>query len=84
MLEQEKVVRSASTLRIFILLFIGERDVRAGDYYFDSIVSLLKIARLITRGEFDVVPVKITIPGVTKVNEMAIIFISKFENINGE
>ncbi|MCH7597510.1 endolytic transglycosylase MltG [Patescibacteria group bacterium] len=77
--EREEVVRSAFALRILILLFNGEREIFAGDYYFNSKTSLLGVAQIITRGEFGLVPVKVTLFEGATVDEMALIFENNFD-----
>lgn len=82
--ERDGVVRSALALKSLVRLFNGEKGVFAGDYYFNSKTSLLKVALIITHGEFGLVPVRITIPEGATVNEMALIFESNFDLFDGE
>jgi len=84
LLEREEVVRSASALRIIILLLNGERSVFAGDYYFNSKTNLLRVAQMVTRGEFGLKPVKVTIPEGATVNDMVNIFVINFNQFSGE
>jgi UPF0755 protein len=59
--EDEKVVRSAISLRVMTILLGGEKRVVAGDYYFPSALSVFSVAKMIHGGEFGLIPVKITV-----------------------
>ena len=82
--ENEEVVRSSFALKNLVRLLKGEREVFAGDYNFNSKVNLLKVAQMITRGEFGLVPIKITIPEGSTVNEMSLIFERDLDQFNVE
>jgi len=59
--EEQGVVRSAFWLKTFIIILGGEKRVVAGDYYFPEPLNVFSIARILHRGEFGLIPLKITI-----------------------
>lgn len=60
-LKEKSVIRSRFVFQVIAKVF-GDRNVIAGEYYFSRPQSSLTIARRLTRGQFDVEPIKITIP----------------------
>lgn len=69
--KQNRVIRSAFWLKVFVTLLGGEKKVIAGDYYFPKAVSVFKVARMIHNGEFGLVALKITLPEGSSSYEMA-------------
>jgi UPF0755 protein len=69
--EQKNIIRSSFWLKTFIFLLGGEKKVIAGDYYFPKAVSVFKVAKMIHKGEFGLIAIKITIPEGTSSMEMA-------------
>jgi UPF0755 protein len=77
MLEHEGAIRSALALRI-ITRFMGDGvQVQAGDYFFDRPLHILEITKRVTRGEFGLEPIDITIPEGATTYQMAEIFADK-------
>lgn len=69
--EENRVVRSSLWLKALIILWGGEKRVVAGDYYFPSAVSVFKVAKMIRKGEFGLVALKITVPEGSSSYEIA-------------
>ncbi len=59
--QNQKIVRSSFWLKFFILLTGGERRVIAGDYFFPNKVSIFKVVRTLHKGEFGLIPIRVTI-----------------------
>lgn len=60
--EAAHLVQNARVLQIATIVSGGERTIRTGDYYFDVPVNVLEVARRISVGDFNIIPVKLTIP----------------------
>jgi UPF0755 protein len=60
--EKEKVVQSSFWMKVFVKLSGGEKRVIAGDYYFPEPLSIFSVVRQIHRGQFGLVPIRVTIP----------------------
>lgn len=71
LLEEEGLIRSAFWLRNSVIVLGGERDVIAGDYFFSQRKTLGGIAYALVKGEFGLVPVKVTFPEGTSSVQMA-------------
>ncbi len=56
------VVRSSFWLKNFVILFGGEKNIIAGDYYFPEPVGVLSVARTIYKGRFGLISIRVTIP----------------------
>jgi len=61
-LYSDHIIRSKTLLKTFVILFSGERGIKAGDYLFNSGESIVKIAWRLVHGEEEVVQIKTTIP----------------------
>lgn len=82
--EQKKVVRSSFWLKVFIVLWGGEKRVIAGDYFFPSAVSVFRVAKMLHGGEFGLIASKITIPEGSSSFEIAEILEKKLPAFNGK
>lgn len=60
-LKEQNVIRSEILFEISVILRSGERHVQAGDYFFTEPLSSPTIASRLTRGEFGLAPVRVTI-----------------------
>lgn len=60
-LKQKSMIRSVVVFR-FIAKLYGDQHMIAGDYYFGEPQSTLTIVRRLVKGQFEVEPIKITIP----------------------
>jgi UPF0755 protein len=61
-LYNEHLIRSEALFKSFVILFSGQRGVKAGDYLFDQRESVIQIAWRLVHGEEGFVPIKVTIP----------------------
>lgn len=82
--EEKSVIRSKFWLKVFIFAWGGEKNVIAGDYYFPRALSVFKVAKMIRKGQFGLIALRITVPeGVSSV-EMAKILEEKLPNFNSD
>lgn len=70
-LKASNVVRSADLFVAAALALGGERRLIAGDYYFSGPENALQIAGRMTTGDYELDPVKVTLPEGATVREMA-------------
>ena len=61
-LNAKQIIRSPFWFKAFAVLLGGTKGVRAGDYNLTEKENSLLLAKRISRGEFDLVPIKVTIP----------------------
>lgn len=59
--ESRGVVRSGFWLRALVTLLGGESRVVAGDYYFPEPASVFRVAFMLYKGEFGLIPIRLTI-----------------------
>lgn len=69
--EDKNVILSSFWLKVFIVLWGGEKRVTAGDYYFPHAVSVFSVAKRLHNGDFGLIARRITIPEGTSSIEMA-------------
>ncbi len=61
-LKEKKVIRSARLFSLSVQILGGNRGLIAGDYYFPSPENTIHIARRMATGNFELDPIKVTIP----------------------
>lgn len=72
-LEARGVVRNSDVFLAAALIVGGERSLIAGDYYFPGPQNAFTIAARLTTGDYELDPVRITLPEGATVREMALI-----------
>jgi UPF0755 protein len=70
-LKSEGIVSSPFWLENLVILMGGERKVVAGYYLFHDPQNLFKVARRITKGDYEIVPIKVTIPEGLNIKEIS-------------
>lgn len=71
-LESEQVIRSPLFFKYTVRIFYGgDHRLRAGEYYFLQEASPFYVARMMTAGDYGLVPVSVTIPEGASTFEMA-------------
>jgi UPF0755 protein len=80
-LYENGIVQSRKLTQNLIVSSGGEKKIPAGMYIFEQPLSMFGVAQKITSGDFDYVPVKITIPEGTNSKRLASIVNSKFPHI---
>lgn len=76
------IIQSSFWLKNFAIIFSGERSILAGVYSFKKPISVISVAWRIVNGDYEVEPIKITIPEGTSVLQIADILSSKLPNFN--
>lgn len=70
-LEQNRIIRSDFWLKAFVMFWGGQRGIVAGDYYFPKALSVFSVAEKISKGEFGIIALRITLPEGLSSYEMA-------------
>lgn len=81
-LETEKIIRSKGIFQFFVILFAGDKGVKAGDYLFDKSLSAYELAKRMVLGRFSSTAVKITIPEGYTNQEIAQTLTEKLRNFD--
>lgn len=69
--EERGVVISSLWLRFFVTVLGGQNKVIAGDYYFPEAKNVFSVAWMLHRGQFGLIPIKVTIPEGTSSFDIA-------------
>lgn len=83
-LQEESVIRSSSVFNLIVTFKGDEEGILAGVYQFDTPLTIWQVAERLTGGEYDLIPVRITIPEGLTVREMADIVGNKLPLFNSE
>ncbi len=78
LLYEKKFIRSPAWFSFFAGLYGKEGGIKAGDYYFESNLSISDIALRLSKGEYGLTPIRITIPEGLNVFQIADLFKDKF------
>lgn len=81
-LEEKGIVRSSFWFTLFSMLSGGERGAVAGNYYFAHPQNVITVAARISGGEYELEPVKVTLPEGATAKEMASILKQKLGNFD--
>lgn len=79
-LKDRHIIRSTFLFKAIEVIFAGENKLIAGDYYFKNPLSTYSVALRIMRGNFDLTPVKVTIPEGSSMKQVATILASNIKN----
>src|SRR3989344_1067970 len=66
------IIRSEFWFKVFIVFQGGSRSVKAGDYYFDKRENVIDVARRVSRADFHLISLKVTIPEGYNVFQIAV------------
>ncbi len=58
---EENIIRSPFVFKFLVFVFSGQKNIKAGDYFFDEPLSSFGIARRITGGIYGLSPTRVTI-----------------------
>ena len=81
-LSKSGYIRSGFLFTNFVAIFGGENKISQGDYYFETPISVVAVAKQIAKGEHDLDPIKITIPEGKSNAEIAEIYKSKLSEFD--
>jgi len=62
LLVEKEAIRSPFLFKSFVIMLAGDRGSLSGEYFFDIPLDSWQVATRVTRGEFGLDPVRITIP----------------------
>jgi UPF0755 protein len=68
------LIKSETLLKSFVVMFSGQKGIKAGDYLFDSRQSVAEIAWRLVRGEEGFTPIKVTIPEGFDIRQVSAVF----------
>ncbi len=71
LLSAKNIVAQPEIFIALMRVFGGEKGVIAGGYYFDRPLNVLIVAKRLSRGEFNLTPIKVTLPEGTTTKEMS-------------
>jgi UPF0755 protein len=74
LLKEEQVIRSVHAFRLAVTMGSNGGSVIAGDYFFDTPLSLSEIAMRISSGRYGLDPIRVTIPEGATTYQMAELF----------
>lgn len=83
-LEEKNIVRSARLFRLMANLYGGKTDIMAGEYFFSEPITLITVARRLAHGDYELVPVRVTLPEGSTVRQMAEILTRKIPDFETE
>lgn len=78
------VIRSRVIANTVVIFDAGDGGVVSGEYLFEVKENLLSVAKRITRGEFGINAVQVTIPEGATIEDIGIIFENRFEQFDKE
>ncbi|MFA5936650.1 MAG: endolytic transglycosylase MltG [Candidatus Paceibacterota bacterium] len=81
-LEINNIIRSRVVFETLVIFFGGDKNLESGDYFFETKLSVIGIARRISKGEKHLAPVKVTIPEGFNVSDISKTFALKLTNFN--
>jgi len=82
-LKNENIIRSKILFQAVVIIMESEKKIIAGEYYFDKVSSVFRVARMISIGDYNIKQIKLTIPEgfrreeMTKIFEQGLSFFSK-------
>lgn len=84
LLKEKSVIKSAAFFKWFVRLSRGDGSIVSGDYIFASPGTVFSVARKLTRGDYGLKPVEITIPEGTSVRDMGVLLEAVFPEFKKE
>jgi len=79
-LENKRIIKHDTLLKIFLTLFKLDKQIERGDYLFDKSLPVWSVAWMLARGDHNIEPVKITFKeGITN-EEMLTLLSTKLSN----
>jgi len=81
-LKDLSIIRSELFFEAIVTVLAGDTGVLHGEYFFNKNLSSFGVARRVTKGEFGLEPVKVTIPEGSTIYDIARIFEEKFLKFN--
>ncbi|MFA6397283.1 MAG: endolytic transglycosylase MltG [Candidatus Paceibacterota bacterium] len=83
-LRESNIIRNKNAFQFFSILFGDDKNIIAGDYFFDKKMNVIEIALRISKGYRNLNEIKITIPEGYSVKEMSETLSEKLPYFNKE
>lgn len=84
MLEKENIIRFPLVLNAVLFISGKQGSVNAGSYFFPEAIGALAVARRLSRGDFGMISIKVTIPEGTPSFNIVKLFNKEFYNFDHE
>ncbi len=81
-LQKQNIIFSRPVFETMVIIYGGEKHIAPGDYLFEKKLPVGEIAKRISRAEYHLAPVKITIPEGFDVEQIADTVSNKLPNFN--
>lgn len=81
-LKRENIIRSRIAFEVFAIMYNGEKHIISSNYLFENKLPVYEVARRISRGEYHLAPIVVTIPEGFDTVQIADAFASKLANFN--
>ncbi|MCK5027222.1 MAG: endolytic transglycosylase MltG [Candidatus Pacebacteria bacterium] len=82
--DERRVVASPFFFKVVMKLSSNETSIKAGDYFFEGSASVITVSRKISRGEYGLEPVRITILEGSTIVDIAALFADTFSEFDAE
>jgi UPF0755 protein len=83
-LKERNIIRSPLSFSNLVILLAGERGLKAGDYFLARPYALPTLVLRMSRGTYDLAPIKVTIPEGFTVEQIATTVAEKFYRFDPE
>ena len=83
-LKENNIIRSRIAFETFVIIYGGEKHIFTGSYNFEKSLPVFEIAKRLTLGNRNLIPIKITIPEGFNNSDIGELFVSKLSNFNKE
>jgi len=83
-LEERNIIRSALAFRLFARLYGPQTHLMSGEYFFSEPITVVSVARRLMRGDFELLPIKVTLPEGTTAEQMAELLAKKIPDFDHE
>lgn len=81
-LEERRIVDSAFKFKVVTKILGDDRHIVAGEYYFSRQENMFWVALRVLNGDFETVPVRVTVPEGATVNDISMILLQKVPEFN--
>ena len=84
LLKQKQIIKSRSAFETLVIIYSGEKHLMSGDYLFENRLPAYEVARRISKGNYHIASISVTIPEGFNVGQIGETFASKLTNFNQE
>ena len=83
-LEQQNIIKSTAMFKVLVVIKGNQKDLIAGDYFFEKKLSLTRVLNRLSKGDYDISPTDVVFPEGVTVAQIGKILKSNFENFKEE